>query len=364
MALRQICQIQRCLAKRCLEGRTTFFQHYGILAQPRTLFRPTLSNFPSGVISDLANRQKSSVIRPAPGEFAPIQTNGLPIKDIIDGLPFHDVTQGLMSLIDKITTQAKAVGGAIEIPVKEGVKDIPVGTMLAYIEQAAQVMMAAHKGMHTAQSEELTLIADLFREKPESFWKANKRWKGSWSEQRLFAALDKLTLTPRSDPNVPSHVHRLMKAVGLIQLMQIPEFKPLLDPAGVLDRALAAMREDPIGIRVNPQPAPSQPSPEAIAAAAKLKDADTKAQKVQVDAFKAQTDAKNRQDELASEEGIETTRLAQTMIAHAHDKNQANRENVQAAQTHALEVSKHAHDASMDVLDRIAPPDAGAQSGT
>src|SRR5262249_45332414 len=127
------------------------------------------------------------------------------------------------------------------------------------------------KGQHTAQSEELTLIADLFREDPESFWRENKRFKGSWTEARLFAALNTLTLRPRSDPNVPSHVHRLMKAVALIQLMQVPEFAPLLDAGGILDRVLGAMKEDPIGIRKQPPPPSNQPSPDMIEAMAKLK---------------------------------------------------------------------------------------------
>ena len=43
---------------------------------------------------------------------------------------------------------------------------VPVGTMLAQIEQSTKIMSAAHKGMHTAQAEELQLILDLLREDP------------------------------------------------------------------------------------------------------------------------------------------------------------------------------------------------------
>lgn len=306
--------------------------------------------FPAGLISDEGNRQKSSIIRPAPGELAPIQINGKPIGDMVAPLPWASGKgQGdMMALLDKITQQTKSLGGAIEIPVKEGVKDIPVGTMLAYIEQAAQIMLAAHKGMHTAQSEELTLIADLFRENPESFWKGNKKWKNSWNEERLFLALNVCTLKPRSDPNVPSHVHRIMKATGLVQLLEIPDFKPLLSAAAVLDNVLAAMKQDPAKLRVNPPPPNGQPSPEDIAAAAKMKDAQTKSEKVQVDAAKVATDAKNREQELAGEERIETLRLAQTSIAHAADNKKAAADSAHKAATHGLEVAKAAHDAVID----------------
>jgi hypothetical protein len=311
--------------------------------------------FPGGVISELGTRQKSSVLRPAPGEFTPIQTNGLPIADVLTKLPYPDIGQGVLALMDKILQQSEKAGGQVDIPVKEGVKDIPVGTMLAYIEQASQTMGAAHKGMHRAQSEELNLIADLFREDPESFWTGNNKYKNKWTEQRLFLALNTCTLVPRSDPNVPSHVHRIMKAVALLQLVEMPTFVPLLDAGGILDRVLKVMKEDPNGIRKQPPPPSAQPDPNAITAAAKMKDAETKAEKVKVDAFKAQNDAKNRQDELQSEEGIETTRLAQTLIAHAHDANKADKQHVQESQSHALEVAKHSHDATMDVLDRMQP---------
>lgn len=313
------------------------------------------ANFPGGLYAEVGGRQKSMSIRPAPGMFAPIQTSGKPIGDIISNLPYKDVTPGLMALIDKVTAAAEKAGGAVEIPLKEGVKDIPVGTMLAYIEQASQMVAAAHKGMHRAQSEELTLIADLFRENPESFWRGNPKYKNQWSEQRLFLALNVCTLVPRSDPNVPSHVHRIMKAAALVQLLEIPAFAPLLNAGGVLDRVLQVMKEDPNGIRVQPAPQQPQPSPQMLTAAAKLQDSQTKEKQADIAAFKAQSDSEVRQQELQSENAIENTRLAQTLVAHANDAKNANFGNMQEAQSHALDVAKHAHQVAMDTFDKINP---------
>lgn len=306
------------------------------------------ANFPGGLQAEMGGRQKTNTLRPAPGQFTPVQTNGKPIGDVFMNLPYKDLTPGLLTLIDKITQQSKSAGGAIEIPVKEGVKDIPVGTMLAYIEQAAQIMLAAHKGMHTAQTEELGLIADLFREDPESFWRGNKKGRNYWDEQKLFLALETYTLVPKSDPNVPSHVHRLMKAIALIQLLEVQAFQGLISPAEVLDRVLRAMKEDPIGLRIQPPPPSSQPTPEQLAAQAKLKDSDTKAQKVQVDAAKVATDAQNRQRELEGEERVETLRLAQSAIAHAADNKKAASDTAHKAATHGLAVAQAVHDASLD----------------
>lgn len=328
------------------------------------------ANFPGGLMSEQGNRQKSMVIRPAPGTFSPVQTGGKPLSESIMPLPYKDVTPGLMNLIDKVTAAAEKAGGAVEIPLKEGVKDIPVGTMLAYIEQASQVVAAAHKGMHRAQSEELTLIADLFREDPESFWRGNPKFKNSWTEQRLFLALRVCTLVPRSDPNVPSHTHRIMKATALVQLLGIPAFAPLLDAGGVLDRVLQVMREDPNGIRKMPPPPNGQPSPEQITAEAKMKDADNKEKKVQVDALKAANESADRQRELAGEERVETLKLAQTTIAHAADNKKAAADNAHKAAEHGLNVATAVHDAAIDrgqlALDThqaLNPPTPGPDDG-
>src|SRR5882672_8444781 len=329
------------------------------------------ANFMGGVVSEIGSRQKTMTLTPKPGEFTQIQTNGRPITDVITMMPYKDVTAGLLSLIDKITAQSEKAAGAVEVPVKEGVKDIPVGTMLAYIEQASQMMAAAHKGMHRAQSEELTLIADLFREDPESFTRGNKKFKNQWTEQRLFLALKVCTLVPKSDPNVPSHVHRLMKALGLIQLLEIPQFSPLLDAGGVLDRVLKVMKEDPNGIRKQPPPPSAQPSPEAITAGAKAKDAETRAEKVQVDAAKVANDSKDKARQQDASERIETLKLAQSTIAHAADNKKLAADTAHKAATHGLAVAQAVNDSTMDhaqlALDThtaLNPPEPAADKGT
>src|SRR4029077_11494549 len=161
------------------------------------------------------------------------------------GLPYKDVTAGLLSLMDKITQQSAAVGGTADIPTAEGIQNVPVGTMLAQIEQATKVEAAVHKGMHTAQSDELDLIKDLFRERPEDFWRSNKVCpKDYWTEEKFLAALDDCKLVPVSDPNVPSHIHRVAKALALVQLIMMPVFAPHMDAKETLTRVLHVLRED------------------------------------------------------------------------------------------------------------------------
>lgn len=281
------------------------------------------ASFPGGLISEMGARQNTANFRVSPGEFASVKTNGLPITQAVMAMPYRDVTPGLMAMMDKITEQSKSVGGVADIPAGEGMQNVPVGTMLATIEQATKIMAAAHKGMHTAQSEELQLILDLFRDNPEDFWRSNKVCpKDYWTEQRFIQALDNCNLVPVSDPNVPSHIHRVAKAIALIQLKQA--FPGLMSDDEILHRCLIALREDPIGLVLAPEARPPMPSPQEdpskmIMAQAKMQEAQTNAQKVQVDAAAQGQDDQVKAAEIQAKERIANLDLQKEVIIHAHD---------------------------------------------
>jgi len=300
------------------------------------------ANFPSFLMDKLAGRQVTSDFKLSPGTGQPIETGGRPIREVVMDLPYKDVTAGLLGLIDKITEQSKAVGGAPDIPVGEGMQNIPVGTMLAHIEQATKVMAAAHKGQHRAMDEELTLIADLFRENPESFWKGNKNAKGFWTVQKLLQALEERTLVPKSDPNVPSHIHRLMKAVALVELVTGP-LGALLDKNEVLRRVLAAMREDPTGL-VLPPVTNAPPSPEEVTAQAKLLTAQNQGKKIEVDA--AEIAARPQLEDVKTAGTIKgkTIDLAKALITHGGDREDA-------AHTQRMDLAEHARNVQKDAVD-------------
>ena len=215
------------------------------------------ANFPAFLLAKLGGRQNTSDYRLAAGTGTAIETNGMPIGNVVTNLPYRDVTSGLLTLIDKITAQAKELGGVADIPASEGVANVPVGTMLASIEQATKVMSAAHKGMHQAQAEELQMLVDLFRDHPEDFWKGNKKCKGFWDEAKFRAALENCSLVPRSDPNTPSHIHRVAKALALVQMLNSPALAQVMSAKEVALRALAVLREDPTNLIVDPMPQPA-----------------------------------------------------------------------------------------------------------
>lgn len=194
------------------------------------------ANFPGGLISDMVSRQETNEMQVGPGGFKQIKTGGLPIGDVLMAFPYKDVTPGLMALREKLMDEAQRLGGSALIPVGEGQPDIPVGTMLALIEQATKPEAAVHKLLHRAQAEELQLLRDLFVEDPDSLSRWTKDPARQWRMGLEFADLN---LIPVSDPNVPSHTHRIMQVTALVQLYQL--FQAQMQPDEVLKRALAVI---------------------------------------------------------------------------------------------------------------------------
>jgi len=309
------------------------------------------ANFPGGFMAKSAVRGMSggnanTTFQMGPGEFVPIDTGGLPINQAVMGTQYRDVTPGLLSLIDKITEQSKALGQSAELPAAEGVANVPVGTMLAQIEQATKVMAAAHKGMHQAQSEEIQMICDLFRRHPDDLIKSDGDSPvGGWDANQLVAALNNVHLVPVSDPNVPSHIHRVAKALGLIQLAQMPMFQSRLDPDEVLRRVLAAMREDPTGLQIPAAPQPPAP----IGDMAKMVDAQAKAKKVDADIATKNTDNALKEQELRTDLATRQMDLEKERVIHSADAQKAM---VDVAKVKADVMQKHAQVDQADVDSR------------
>ena len=72
----------------------------------------------------------------------------------------------LGALVDSMVQTGKQAAGAAQPQVGEGTRDMPVGTMLAMLDQAAKLQNAVHKRMHAAQCEEFRLLVECFKEHP------------------------------------------------------------------------------------------------------------------------------------------------------------------------------------------------------
>jgi hypothetical protein len=305
------------------------------------------ANFPGGVIDKAAVRQNSPNFRVAPGEFAPIETGGKPINQVAMPLPYHDVTPGLLKLRDALLAQAKSLSGAAEITVGEGLKDIPVGTMLAQIEQSTKVMSASHKDQHTAHADEIELIIELFRENPEDFFRGVKKRKKfdkrnralliaqgvnpaeipqapviEWDEPKFLQALDDYQLIPRSDPNTPSHLHRVTKAVAYSQIVVNPAIGAYFDKKKIAQMICRALKDNPDDIVIDPPPQQGMDP----AGMAKMLEVQVKDKQANAKIADIQQKGQLEQVRQAGEQKIEETRLAREEVIHQADLARAEKE--------------------------------------
>lgn len=234
------------------------------------------ANFPGFLFLRTALRgNTNTTFRVGPGQGVAIDSSVTDIRQAIMALPYKEAGAGLMQLVDNVAETGSRVGGTAEIAVGEGRQDAPVGTTIALMEQATKIVDAVHKRLHAAQSEEFQLLKAEFRKDPEPLWRGYKKSKigqrmamaqdgpeKEAAKQLLLAALDDADIVPAADPNTPSHMHRIMKAVAIMQLMAAnPD---LYDPKEVHLRVLHMLNiEDAEQLFIPPQPPPEpQPSPD------------------------------------------------------------------------------------------------------
>jgi hypothetical protein len=197
------------------------------------------ANFPGFLMADTGARQNTNIFRVPPGGGALVKTGGMPLNQAIMPLPYKEPSGALMSLVQNMAETGMRIGGTSEAQVGEGRADAPVGTTLAMIDQATKMMNAVHKRMHAAQAEEFRLLMRTFKDNPESFWQRNKQPSYQWDQETFLRAIDDYELTPQADPNTASHTQRIMKVVGLMQLMgSSPE---LFDKKAVITDAMQVM---------------------------------------------------------------------------------------------------------------------------
>ncbi len=240
------------------------------------------ANFPGGMIDKMAAKQETNQIRPGPGGFKPIDTGGRNINTVVMPMPYKDVSANLMALAKGIQDGARKLGSIAELPIGEGRGDVPVGTVLALIEQAKVMESSVHRRNFAAQHEEFEILKELFAEDPQSLVKLAKNPARQWEIAEEFEDLD---LIPMADPNTSSKVQRIGKATALLQILQ--QSPPgLLNPKEILTRAFKEMQLEDIDALFLPPPAPGSqpPAPHQLDAQAKAAQLQQKSQSDQMNA--------------------------------------------------------------------------------
>ena len=305
------------------------------------------SNFPGFLYAKTSGRQNSNIFRVPPGGGAQIDTAGMPIQQAVMPLPYKEPSGALAAFAETISQYGQRLGGTAEMQVGEGKAEAPVGTMLAMIEQAQKLLNSVHKRMHAAQADEFQLLAQCFREHPESFWQRNKRPANKWSEKTFLDALDNYELVPQADPNTASHIQRVMKVTALVQMAQTAPTLYNLDAVN-REALLTLGWSNANSLLRDPVNNPTPPDPQAqaaqmagqaamITAQSKMMEAQTKVAEtqkkmgggqgmspeeqvkmaeIQQKNIDAQLDATNRKRDRESRERLAAVKLAEEMAAN------------------------------------------------
>jgi hypothetical protein len=266
------------------------------------------ANFPGFLYAKNGAKQSNNTFRVAPGSGAPVDVpGGVKLADAIMPLPYKGPDPALMQLVDNIAAAGQKLGGTAELPTADGKTDVPVGTMLAAIEQGSKILSAVHRRLHAAQAVEFGLLLNLLRRRPEVLLQYDQD-DPNWTQELVVRALQNYTIVPRADPNTPSHVHRLMKAVALGTIAQ--QTPPgVFDPQKVVKRILTMMQIDDVDDLFMQQSGQQQPNPEEIKAK-------TVAMTNQTKMLDIQTRERETQARLASQREIEQMRIAERLAVH------------------------------------------------
>lgn len=313
------------------------------------------SLFPGGVKIKGA-RQTTNEIAPGPGEWVDIDVPGATdIRQILMPMPYKQLDAVYVEFMKIVQDGAEKLGGMVMLEVGEGRTNMPVGTVMSMVEQQTQLMAAVYKANHRSQKEELLKLRKLFAQNPEDLWRLNPDPKRRYETRDEFMDLN---LLPASDPNVPSHVAKIMQIVALLTIVQ--QTPTMWDMQEVLRRALNVLRiGDPQTLLLRPeqiqasQPGPPPPDPAKMA-------------KVQGDIEKTQLEHQGRMAELQTQgqqHAAEMNTKAEAAALESQDRQADRMAHLQeAAMKTAVDREKIAADFAAGQMPPPAP--AGGTSET
>lgn len=316
-------------------------------------------NFPGGVKAK-GVRTETNEINPGPGEWieAGIPAQIDDIRKALMPLPYKDISAVAVQFYELVQQAAARVGAAAMLETGEGRTNVPVGTVMAMLEEKSVVMSAVHKRLHEALGRELRMLREMFAEDPDTLTRVLPSPSRQWAEATEFKDMN---LVPASDPNVPSQIHRLMLATALATLMSMPVLAGHIDIQEGLKRVLRIIGiTSPEALITQP---PAQGDPNAGAAAAANASLQAKKLQVQQDEQDSQRKAATqvaqaaqkerdslRQQQTQREQEASAERIAG--IKEQTERMRLDAENARADREHALDVHQTGIDQQNAALDR------------
>lgn len=184
----------------------------------------TYANFPGGVYQQ-GIRLENNNLRPAPGEFVPIQTGGIPVGQAIESLPYKEPSPTLLTLKNDIEDNIRKPSAIINQKITDLAPRAPQGTVLMMLENLHKIPNAIMQNFHESFTMELELLNDRFAEwlpngKPYPFMVPG----GSSVIMKEDFNVD-IQVKASSDPSKQNSAHRLLVSeIAFDTAKELPDF--------------------------------------------------------------------------------------------------------------------------------------------
>jgi len=227
----------------------------------------TLNNLQGGFIGK-SLRLKMGDSKFSPGEWKPVNATGDDLRKQIIPLPTKEPSKVLFELMGTLITSGKELASVAEIFVgKMPGQNTPATTTMASIEQGMKVFTAVYKRIFRSLSQEFQKIFELNHMylDPNTYVNVIDTPIGPDD----FDGKD-CDIVPGADPTAVSQTEKLLKAQGLMELLQTGVLDPVKVVARVLDAQEQPNWEDLLSQAVQQTgQVPPQPDPKVMAIQAK-----------------------------------------------------------------------------------------------
>ncbi|MDE3022997.1 MAG: hypothetical protein KGI54_14255 [Pseudomonadota bacterium] len=197
-----------------------------------------LSNLQSGFIGK-GLQLRMGETRFQPGEWKAVNATGGDLKNQVVPLPVKEPSAVLFQLMGTLVTSGKELASVAEIFVgKMPGQNTPATTTMATIEQGMKVFTAVYKRIYRSLESEFLKLFNL---------------NATYLDYNTYAEVVDVQVDPNdfkqsgfkvvpgADPNAVSQSEKLIKAQGLMELLQVGQ--GILNPVAVISRVLQAQEQ-------------------------------------------------------------------------------------------------------------------------
>jgi hypothetical protein len=184
----------------------------------------SFKNLPAGLRAKGFKQQQNDIIV-GPGEFAEVDTGGIPLAEAFMPLPYSEPSNVLRELRNEIMNQTKELSSTSELGMLDSKEDIATGTVMAFLETQNRIQSAVLRSIHYSLTYELQLINKLFSKTITA-----EQFSINQNQQEITSSdfSDEIAIIPVSDPATNSTIQRIMKARATMEVaLQAPELHDL-----------------------------------------------------------------------------------------------------------------------------------------